>query len=356
MNVLNIWKQKIGSILNKRNNQINQNVENYFKNNLPIGTIFYHISNVPPEGAFLLNGQIIYNCSTLYPEFYQYVINNNNIRKITSSTYQSELSSIGICGGFVVDNGAIRLPNICNGFIQGADGSNTGNTINAGLPNITGSFYNTSGTQVRPWLANSVYTDGAIQQAYVTGTGAATQGSNLSLNNGFLFNASNSNAIYGNSNTVQPKSVKCSICIQVFNSASNLSNQVSSQLSSEIQNKLGINAQNLTSAGKNNIIDYTFELDWDNAIDIPSLATFYQANRSGIVSIRATNGNLGAYTSPEIYSGNAGNRPVFGNKTYTTNSAAASTIVMKGDYYIVESDSASVQEMRFYPFKNSIAN
>lgn len=98
------------------------------------------------------------------------------------------------------------------------------------------------------------------------------------------------------------------------------------------------------------------ELDWDNAIDIPSLATFYQANRSGIVSIRATNGNLGAYTSPEIYSGNVGNRPIFGNKIHTTSSGAVSTIVMKGDYYIVESDSASIQEMRFYPFKNSISS
>lgn len=36
---------------------------------VPIGTIFSFASSNPPPGAFILNGQIIYNCQTLFPAF-----------------------------------------------------------------------------------------------------------------------------------------------------------------------------------------------------------------------------------------------------------------------------------------------
>ena len=166
----------------------------FVKNTVPIGTVFYHISSVPPEGAFLLNGQIIYNCSTLYPEFYQYVTNNNGIRKITSSVYESELSSIGICGGFVVDsgNGSIRLPNISNGFIEGSNGNNIGNVLDAGLPNITGRVDNIMTSY------NSAIEDNGLGSLSLTAYSATgpTQDSNKQICRLFI-NASKSSYVYG---------------------------------------------------------------------------------------------------------------------------------------------------------------
>lgn len=83
--------------------------------------------------------------------------------------------------------------------------STTGNLIEAGLPNITGSIES----------ANSL-----AWNKQVTGTGAlseehnsvncANAGNNAGVyTNKFILDAANSSSIYGNSNTVQPLSVAC---------------------------------------------------------------------------------------------------------------------------------------------------
>lgn len=89
-----------------------------------------------------------------------------------------------------------KLPaSVC---LQTADTTHgAGTTIDAGLPNITGSFYG----------------DMVSRDTSVTGTGAFrvgggkgnfSVGSSYNLNNGFTFDASRSSAIYGKSTTVQP--------------------------------------------------------------------------------------------------------------------------------------------------------
>lgn len=254
----------------------------FVKNTIPVGTIFYHISSVPPEGAFLLNGQIIYNCSTLYPEFYQYVTSNDGVRKITSSVYESELSSIGICGGFVVDseNGSVRLPNICNGFIEGSNGNNIGNVLDAGLPNITGSSqvsFRTTNAATDPEGKGA----GAIR-CYNSGKNVPDAG-NTFYDSRISFDASLSNSIYGNSNTVQPKSVCYSVCIQVFNTTTNLSSQESAQIVSEMQGKAGINLENLTANGKSVIVDIAHELDYSSKTSLTANIV-YQTTTGGMLS------------------------------------------------------------------------
>lgn len=73
------------------------------------------------------------------------------------------------------------------------NGSNANTTIEAGLPNITGTFGR---------CINTGTTDGAFRQASDT-TGANIGGSG-SNNSSRTFDASRSSSIYGNSNTVQP--------------------------------------------------------------------------------------------------------------------------------------------------------
>lgn len=252
----------------------------FVKNTVPIGTVFYHISSVPPEGAFLLNGQIIYNCSTLYPEFYQYVTSNDGVRKITSFVYESELSSIGICGGFVVDseNGSIRLPNVSNGFIEGSNGNNTGNVLGAGLPNITGSAANIMTSYN---TAIDGHGTGSLSMTAIDASGPAQTASKqvCRLN----IDASKSSSIYGNSNTVQPKSVCYSVCIQVFNTTTSLSSQESAQIASEMQGKAGINLENLTANGKSVIVDIAHELDYSSKTSITANIV-YQTTTGGMLS------------------------------------------------------------------------
>lgn len=89
-----------------------------------------------------------------------------------------------------------KLPaSVC---LQTADTTHgAGTTIDAGLPNITGSFY---GDMVSRDL--SVTATGAFH--FGGGKGNFSPGNAYNLNNGFTFDASRSSAIYGKSTTVQP--------------------------------------------------------------------------------------------------------------------------------------------------------
>lgn len=152
-----------------------------------------------------LNGQVI--VQTEFPAFTNWV--NTGIQLYpslgcTEEEWQTIASSsaFGQCGKFVVDNeaGTIRLPFVVNA--QGlADLANLGNTVAAGLPNITGSF-----RAERSNLSGAFYHAGG---AFVIsgGTGVAT--------GDLYFNASRSSSIYGNSDTVQPEAVQYPWCIQV---------------------------------------------------------------------------------------------------------------------------------------------
>lgn len=89
-----------------------------------------------------------------------------------------------------------KLPaSVC---LQTADTTHgAGTTIDAGLPNITGSFY---GDMVSRDM--SVTGTGAFR--FGGGKGNFSIGSTYNLLTGFTFDASRSSAIYGKSTTVQP--------------------------------------------------------------------------------------------------------------------------------------------------------
>lgn len=104
-------------------------------------------------------------------------------------------------------NITFNIPNFDNIFIEGTtDVTALGDLIQAGLPNITGTFGGLRG-----------------------GDGTALSGAFSSLNEGInqawdghvyyiprkiYFDASDSNSIYGNSNTVQPQSIKVFVLVK----------------------------------------------------------------------------------------------------------------------------------------------
>lgn len=89
-----------------------------------------------------------------------------------------------------------KLPaSVC---LQTADTSHgAGTTIDAGLPNITGSFYGDMVSRDTAVTATGAFGFGG-------GKGHFTTSNAYNLNNGFTFDASRSSAIYGKSTTVQP--------------------------------------------------------------------------------------------------------------------------------------------------------
>lgn len=92
-----------------------------------------------------------------------------------------------------------RLP---DGYVLQSASSGAGETIPAGLPNITGSF-DTLGA----WYDNNFATNGVFYHGSSSSSAGMEGGSGNDLRKVY-FDASRSNSIYGKSNTVQPNAIK----------------------------------------------------------------------------------------------------------------------------------------------------
>lgn len=129
---------------------------------------------------------------------------------VTETAWQAAktASAYGQVGRFVIDEeaGTVRLPAVVN--VQGAlDLQKLGLTVSAGLPNITGTVQTQgyAGNEISGALSSAT---AAWQQAYATGADArSTQR--------VIFDASESNPIYGNSDTVQPEAIQYPYFIQI---------------------------------------------------------------------------------------------------------------------------------------------
>lgn len=85
-------------------------------------------------------------------------------------------------------------------FIEGADDSHkAGDNIEAGLPNITGNIRNWCWRDASTDSSKTMWQDKSDMNRTDVAEGTSMGGSTL------FFNAHNSNPIYGNSDTVQPK-------------------------------------------------------------------------------------------------------------------------------------------------------
>lgn len=91
-------------------------------------------------------------------------------------------------------------------FLQATtDTSKVGDTVNAGLPNITGSVQPAHGKSV--WVETVGGSGAFYNYSYATNCGVLSYSSTAGGNNSIAFDASRSNSIYGNSTTVQPPSI-----------------------------------------------------------------------------------------------------------------------------------------------------
>lgn len=237
---------------------------------IPIGTIFPYVCKRPPNGAYLLNGQTITNCSTLYPKFWEWInaeVSAGYIRAVAdNATFDAEVSAKGNCGAFVLNaggvTGAIRLPLIWDGFIMGASSDQQGQTLAAGLPNIQGSFGAKQFTAYgEGWGEGAFYAENP--------SGDSAGGGSSGKTTVFYLDASRSSSVYGNSTTVQPPAVRFPYCIQVYHATSPLSEQQAAQLASEMQIRADTGLSNLTELGKFKISG-AFYADYNGYAKLPS--------------------------------------------------------------------------------------
>ena len=164
-----------------------------------IGEIITSPLPLTEAGLHLLDGALL-SKDGIYNDFIDYIasIYNSSLNCFTTeASWQSTVAQYGSCGKFVYNstNNTVRLPKITNILQATNDISTLGNITPAGLPNITGTGI--WGKQSEP--TGAIYTTGTSNYGNtLSGNGERFQG----------FDASRSSSIYGNSNTVQPQTIK----------------------------------------------------------------------------------------------------------------------------------------------------
>ena len=190
-------------------NTVISGVTTPIEGSIAIGQIISSIIPLTDAGLHLLDGSIIQG-GGVYDAFVQYIAGLSSSYPscfTDEATWQNTVSSKGVCGKFVYDstNNTVRLPKI-TGFIEGTiDSGALGELVEAGLPNITGYIF--AGDS----YGSSIFTSssGFIQNGSNTGWRTSTVQYTVSgASDTITFDASRSSSIYGNSNTVQPQSIK----------------------------------------------------------------------------------------------------------------------------------------------------
>lgn len=179
---------------------------------LPLGTIICSAIIQNDAGLHLLDGSTL-PCNGIYADFCTWLkANIDNVPTCTEEEFVLEVSTYGQCGKFVITDDYVVLPKITK-FIEGLSNiGDIGTSLEAGLPNITGTF------DGRPHTSGSTSYGGALVDgsgafsftkhgATYTGTGTA-ESSTSSHNDRMSFDASRSSEVYSKSNTVQPQATK----------------------------------------------------------------------------------------------------------------------------------------------------
>lgn len=202
-----------------------RNLGEYVWSSIPLTDAALHL----PDGT-ILDGNGIYkdfvneiaDIYSKYPSLF-----------VSESDWQASVEQYGVCGKFVYDPTAntVRLPKV-TGFVEGTlDANALGDLIEAGLPNITGAFNGDILSEANR-NASGAFATGS---PWTMSTSSAGQDQSQ---NGFTFDASRSNPIYGKSNTVQTQSIlgymyivvatttKTDIEIDIDNIATDLNNKV----------------------------------------------------------------------------------------------------------------------------------
>ena len=195
---------------------------------LPVGHLHFCLEKEVPVGNLPAFGGL-YN-RTLYADLWTYA--NERGLVISESEWQAQASANGgNCAYYSDGDGSttFRVPSLkC--WVKGANGiEEVGSYLEAGVPNITG--HDTLGWSQ---VTDGVLTNGGERVgAFVEGGkkiyGAKTLTSsavtlNETLSYGVGFNASLSNSIYGNSDTVQPPSIVGMWLIVAYGTVSNIGN------------------------------------------------------------------------------------------------------------------------------------
>ena len=180
-----------------------------------IGEIFAYVGTTQPPGALLCDHSAV--SRTMYAKLF---------------------SEIGTTYGAGDGSTTFNLPSAADArYLVGS--TTAGQMIDAGLPNIEGDTVVGFGT-----MANTTHPEGthsgtkALYKSALTSVVSNLQGGTTTRTSYLTFDASDSNPIYGNSDTVTPKSLSVKYYIQAFNASTDPALVDLTQILQDLANKL----------------------------------------------------------------------------------------------------------------------
>ena len=164
-------------------------VEDRIGSTIPAGAICYFAQKSIPSGWLLCNGS-----------------------NVSRTTYARLFAAIGTSWGSGDGRTTFKLPNLHAKFAQGTTTtSEVGQSVEAGLPNITGQITSYELGRAGGAAAGALYDDGSAKYGVSRDSGSGNHdGQSLVI----TLEASRSSSIYGGSTTVQPPAIRLLPCIK----------------------------------------------------------------------------------------------------------------------------------------------
>lgn len=206
--ITDLWYKYLLSIANSSSDSSSGTDSNEIPT---MGKIFQSILPIEDDNVHLLDGELLSYSDEKYQSFIDYVVSlltDYPDLFCSEEDYQTSITTYGVCGKFVYDSDAntLRLPTI-TGFTEGSITlTEIGDLTEAGLPNITGSAEVYWESQTTP-----------VGAFYADTTRYNSERNNNSGYPNLGFDASLVSDVYGNSDTVQPQSVKVLFYIVINN-------------------------------------------------------------------------------------------------------------------------------------------
>ena len=231
--------------------QARENIGGFSRN---IGEIVTSTIPLTDAGLHLLDGSVIQG-NGIYSDFVTYIAGLYTADPTAAyftdeTTWQSSVTTYGVCGKFVYDsvNDTVRLPKL-TGITEGTtDLTALGDLVQAGLPNITGGtkyLFAVLDQTAQP--SGAIYGIGGNNYQYPTGSTGGT------LCKQTLFDASRSSSIYGNSTTVQPQTIKTLVYIVIATSTKTEIQVDIDNVATDLNGKADTDLLNLTAGLANTI-------------------------------------------------------------------------------------------------------
>ena len=221
-----------------------------------IGSVFAHTASasyvpngcVPADGAEYAESQ--------FPTFFTAYLAAGKLLTCAYTEFAAQVAATGNCAKFALDKVTrkFKVPLYKDGdsITVAASASETGKSIKAGLPNITGTF--------EPWSSVANATKAATGAFKITGVGnnnSRTTGSAGTTSDTFTFDASRVSNIYGNSTTVTDEQVRLRHFVMLASAQNNASMFDWAAYMAALAGKANVSLDNINSAAKNVIRDAT---------------------------------------------------------------------------------------------------